>query len=462
MSDRGEHGVAAGADLPPPLLEWIAATGCGRISSALRHVARREAWLVDVTGGDGSVDSYFLRLDRDTASAQGPWSVRKEARVIGAISQAGLLVPAVLGWNEPYQAALYQRVPGREDLFRDTTADQRWAILEQFMDFVVRLHRLEPTELGLDDVLMWPATPEAVALSEVDNTEQLIGTADGEPLITFGLHWLRRHVPSEVDRVALVQGDTGPGNFLFEGDRLTAVVDFEWAHFGDPMEDLGHLRLRDFFFPSGCLLRALLRYEELTGTAVDLDKIRYYTIQPLLRSLIWLRTMGNAAAHNPAFALNLAYRAICDRAMCEAIADASGVTLLPPDPPAQPPSDTGGIGAVVVDNLLRQVLPSVHGEWGSHQLTHAALLVECMERAAALGPLVAQAELDELGALLGSRPSSVSAGLRSLEHLIATGTGPKEEPVLHYLARRAYRAEHLYAPVVTALFPDRTFTPLSL
>jgi aminoglycoside phosphotransferase (APT) family kinase protein len=447
------------SELPQPLLQWIAAVEGGHITKAIRHVARREAWFVDVTTADGSVHRYFLRLDRDRATADGPWSVRKEARVVEAISGVGLPVPAVAGWNQAYQAAIYERVEGREDLFRDTTAPQRWTILQQFMDYVARLHALDPHDLGLDDVLAWPSTSEEVALAEVDNTERLIGQANGEPLITFGLHWLRRHVPPEVERVTLVQGDTGPGNFLFDGDRLTAVVDFEWAHFGDPMEDLGHLRLRDFFFPSGFLLPALHRYEELAKAPIDLAKVRYYTIQPLLRSLIWLRTMADDSAHNPAFALNLAYLAICERAMCEAIADASGVALSVPDPLPDPPS---GVGAVVIDNLKRQVLPSVQGDWAVHQLNHAALLVECIQRTITLQPLIDQCELDELGALLGDRPTGLREGLRALDRLIPSWSGRGEEAVLRYLARRAYRAEQLYAPVVDALFPGRSFTPLEL
>src|ERR1700732_4807086 len=165
-------------DLPRPLLEWIAIQGRGRISNAIRHVARREAWLVDVTRPDGTGQAYFMRLDRDLAVAEGPWSVRKEARVVEAISRCGLPVPGLLGWNDEYQAALYERVAGREDLFRETTATQRWAILEQFMAYVARLHGLKLAELALGDVLEWPTTPDEVALAEVDNTERLVGRAD--------------------------------------------------------------------------------------------------------------------------------------------------------------------------------------------------------------------------------------------------------------------------------------------
>ena len=49
-------------DLPEELVEWIAKVGQGEITHIHRHVARREAWVVDVTRKDGSVLNGFLRL----------------------------------------------------------------------------------------------------------------------------------------------------------------------------------------------------------------------------------------------------------------------------------------------------------------------------------------------------------------------------------------------------------------
>ena len=51
-------------DLPKELVEWIAQVGHGEITHIHRHVARREAWVVDVTRKDGSVLNGFLRLQR--------------------------------------------------------------------------------------------------------------------------------------------------------------------------------------------------------------------------------------------------------------------------------------------------------------------------------------------------------------------------------------------------------------
>ena len=51
-------------DLPEGLAEWIAQVGQGEITHIQRHVARREAWVVDITRKDGSVLNGFLRLQR--------------------------------------------------------------------------------------------------------------------------------------------------------------------------------------------------------------------------------------------------------------------------------------------------------------------------------------------------------------------------------------------------------------
>ena len=56
--------------------------------------------------------------------------------------------------------------------------------------------------------------------------------------MSFTLRWLRARVPTTVDRTVLVQGDTGPGNFMYRDGEIVAVVDWELAHLGDPLEDL--------------------------------------------------------------------------------------------------------------------------------------------------------------------------------------------------------------------------------
>jgi aminoglycoside phosphotransferase (APT) family kinase protein len=58
------------------------------------------------------------------------------------------------------------------------------------------------------------------------------------PMAHRAFAWLRRS-PPKASRVAIVHGDCRLGNFLERNDRITAILDWELVHLGDPIEDLG-------------------------------------------------------------------------------------------------------------------------------------------------------------------------------------------------------------------------------
>ena len=78
-------------------------------------------------------------------------------------------------------------------------------------------------------------------------------------------------------RVALVHGDLRVGNFLADERGLTALLDWEMAHVGDPHEDLAWT-YRSIWSPERQLPQAdfLARYERASGTRVDPDHLRWY------------------------------------------------------------------------------------------------------------------------------------------------------------------------------------------
>jgi aminoglycoside phosphotransferase (APT) family kinase protein len=62
------------------------------------------------------------------------------------------------------------------------------------------------------------------------------------PAIAAQFSWLLDHLPALPGAPALLHGDIGFHNFLFEQGQLTAVLDWEFAHLGDPAEDLAYVR----------------------------------------------------------------------------------------------------------------------------------------------------------------------------------------------------------------------------
>jgi aminoglycoside phosphotransferase (APT) family kinase protein len=103
------------------------------------------------------------------------------------------------------------------------------------------LHRVPPAELGFTD----PAAPANSLEALIDRYERKWrdNATRSSPLIDYAYAWARQEARREPAPAVVVHGDAGPYNFLIEDDRLTAVLDWEFAHLGDPAEDLGIVRV---------------------------------------------------------------------------------------------------------------------------------------------------------------------------------------------------------------------------
>jgi aminoglycoside phosphotransferase (APT) family kinase protein len=397
-----------------------------------------------------------VRLGRAGDPANDPHSALREGRIVSALTGTGVPVPRVFGSDDALAAVAYERVPGDSDLERETPERQR-GVYRHYAECLAALHELDAQRFAASD-LPRPASAEECALRELERVSDSLGKGLVEPLASFGVAWLRRNAPREVDRIALLHGDAGTPNFLYAGERVTALVDWEWAHLGDPMEDLGNSCVHASFHPSGDLPDFLAHYARARGIAVDLDRVRYYRAHLMVRSVIALAAATARWDPHVPVALNLCFRVVSDRICCEAIAEAAGIALERPELPelrAQAPS----LYEVVARNLEQDVLPAVSGSFPRNRLEAAVLLVRSLEREQVLGPALERIECDELGALLGVRPADLTGGLAELDRRIAERRAPDEARVLNYLARRAWRQELLLAPVVS-LFPDRKLRPI--
>jgi aminoglycoside phosphotransferase (APT) family kinase protein len=81
----------------------------------------------------------------------------------------------------------------------------------------------------------------------------------------------------------LVHGDFKPGNALMRGREVGVVLDWETAHLGDPLEDLGWvtnpLRRREHQIPGAWTATELLsRYEARTGLAAADEALRWWQV----------------------------------------------------------------------------------------------------------------------------------------------------------------------------------------
>jgi aminoglycoside phosphotransferase (APT) family kinase protein len=163
-----------------------------------------------------------------------------------------------------------------------------------------------PAQLGQALAALHAVPVEAVTgLEAVDQVEQYRQVLDdsGQPHPAFELafRWLRAHRPPANDP-AIVHGDFRLGNLIVDHDGLAAVIDWELAHIGDPMEDLGWLCVKAWRFGSSLPVAGVGHYEQLFnayaaagGQPVDPEVVRWWEV---LGTLKWgIMCIMQASAH---------------------------------------------------------------------------------------------------------------------------------------------------------------------
>ena len=104
------------------------------------------------------------------------------------------------------------------------------------------------------------------------------------PALDWGFAWLLANADRVSERRAVLHGDLRTGNYIVRDGRIVALLDWEEAHLGDPVQDLAHCALRLFRGrtrqPSGLVsLGELLDlYEQAAGWAVPRDAFHFWTV----------------------------------------------------------------------------------------------------------------------------------------------------------------------------------------
>lgn len=285
--------------------------------------ASRQTWSFDalITYADGQVVTLPLVLRSDPQEGpQGLMDRSLEFRVIEAAYAEGVLVPKPYFLGDDSLGVpffLMERIEGEtipRKLFRDPDYSQaRQIMAKQLGARLARIHRV-PLEKHHLHGLPAPQAGTTAAEEEINRYEEMYRTMAREPHPVFELafRWLRQHLPSEQGRV-LVHGDYRMGNIMFGPEGLRAILDWELAHIGDPMEDLGWICVRSWRFGNdhlpvggvGMRHEFWRAYEEAGGDAVDPQRVHFWEIFGTLRwGIICLNmTQPFLDGHNPSVEL---------------------------------------------------------------------------------------------------------------------------------------------------------------
>lgn len=294
----------------------VVVTGLQRLPGG----ASRETWGFDAEWqANGRHERRALILRRDPPGSHLKGERRQEFELLALAAQSGVPVPQVY-WCEEDPSLLgapfflMERVAGEtlpRRLLRDEMyAEARRRLPQQLARALAAIHSIPADHPHLRGL---PAPPpgQPAALFELDRFEQIYrGLApDPHPVFELAFRWLRQHAVPE-ERRTVVHGDFRVGNILFGPDGLRAVLDWELAHLGDPLEDLGWLCVRSWRFgndhlPVGGLAdrgEFFAAYEQAAGVRIDPERVRYWEVLGNLKwgviTIVQLRTHLDGAVPN--------------------------------------------------------------------------------------------------------------------------------------------------------------------
>jgi aminoglycoside phosphotransferase (APT) family kinase protein len=294
MSDELRARVAA--HLAQAIGEPVAITSLEPLAGG----ACQDNYKVELTLG-GAARRLVLRSDART-SLEASLDRRREARVIGAAVAAGVKTPAArwpaadLVWPGAFAYFLdwvEGEAIGRRVVKSPELAKARETLPEALAAELARIHSVTPANapdlFRADGVALRPWETGEIADPVAGGLRMLRLMLDAlpapRPALELALAWLTAHAPPKSE-VTLVHGDFRVGNFLVGPDGLGAILDWEFAHFGTPAEDLSWISVRDWRFgkverPIGGLCgreRFYRAYEAASGRRVDRAEVRYWEI----------------------------------------------------------------------------------------------------------------------------------------------------------------------------------------
>jgi aminoglycoside phosphotransferase (APT) family kinase protein len=282
--------------IEPQLGRWVASWYPGAIGVAnslrLSGGASQETWSFDIVHPGGNIGAILRRAPPGYgASPSRAAGLDAEATLMQLAHDAGLPSPRVMHVltldEELGTGFIMQRIEGEtiaRKILRDAQfANARPVLAQQLGKVAAGIHGLPALRL--------PKLRQMTATREIADLGREYRSFDWpRPVFELALRWLGDHDPGPPQEVTLVHGDFRHGNLIIGPEGLRAVLDWELAHLGDPMEDLGWICVNSWRFgeidrPVGGFgsREELFAGYEAAGRRVDPDRVKFWEVMGTLR-----------------------------------------------------------------------------------------------------------------------------------------------------------------------------------
>ena len=396
---------------------------------------RCRSWAVETGMGEARNKAY-LRYQPPRPPSAEPYTVWREARIYQALKSTAVPAPQLFFVHPHHQAILTELRPGRAD-YRSLHSDaERSAIAEDFAKAIAGLHRAPFDSADIPGLTPGARIADCVR-AELDIwTAMYAETGHADPLIELALTWLRDNLPDPDGRPVLVHGDAGPGNFLFQNGRMTALLDWELAHAGDPMEDLAWFSMRNVMEPVPDFTACIRAYEAAVGAPVDVARIRYHRVFVSARVVIIRHRNVTGEAGN-----SIVSRSLNCRLLVDALAQATSIALPVYEPAHAAPTAQTPLYDTVIDDMRHRIAVPTTDRRIRESAKNAAKVMKYLREVDRLGVIVDQRKRAALASLLGYAPKTASEGEAALLTALRDRTIPFDRAVQFMAVRVAGDAQ---------------------
>ncbi|ONF94992.1 phosphotransferase family protein [Sphingomonas jeddahensis] len=398
--------------------------------------ASRETYRFDAVAGEETHRLILRRepvkglIDTETATE---FRAYQSAAGVVPVPRAVALEPEGAELGRPF--FIMERIDGGEvagSFARDPFGVHGAGLGEAFFGALGRLAAHDPAGTPLAGDLPMPARDECWRTA-LDYWEGVIeeDALQPQPIARAAIRWLRANPPPPAQRIAIVHGDYRSGNVMHDGaGQMLAMFDWEMAHLGDPLEDLGWALdpIWDHFEAGkscGMLPRpeAMAAWERASGLTVDPAAMRWWSLFASVKGCaIWasaFREFVDGGRQDPVLAVSGWYTA---RRQDAIIATQLGGRHYDPVP-VLPTSDLAQvlIGAGIVTASAGEKIGAGDAFAGS-TLTVAALLALLGAQEAEKAAAWRRADIADMRRLLGDDGPVTGEGetLDALDSIWAT------------------------------------------
>ena len=227
-----------------------------------------------------------------------------EAALMQAAEQAGVPSPHVfhvITRDDDFGRGFFMSHIEGEALGRQIVRDEQFAAVRPKLagpagEILARIHAIAPAGL--------PALPRIKPHEEVETMfANYRRWSEPRPVFELAFRWAKERMPDENAAPRLVHGDFRNGNMLITPDGVSAVLDWELAHIGDPMRDLGWVCTASWRFgvidkPVGGFGQRddlIAGYEAAGGGRVDPEALKFWELIGSVRWGVMCMGMGHRA-----------------------------------------------------------------------------------------------------------------------------------------------------------------------